>query len=184
MADIQTIDDLLGALNEYPEYRDPQIAMHVIALDVNQMINSFTAMEQCAPSASNTGYTAYLESCLLHTRNLLEFFIDSPDPGKIIFRDFVLGSRLADLVQALDLNPLRELIDQYFAHMNWMRSTHFSSPVEEIIGSAVIALAEAFNSFIELLSGGLMEREFLENSTQRALKKLEKLEYFRERSSI
>ena len=117
MIDAQSSDDLSMALTEYHQGNDFQSMLQRISFDLNQMINTFIAMRGCAPSPSNAGFTAYLESCLLHIRNLIQFFRD-PKSEKITIRDFVRGGRSIDVTLAPDLAPVRDLIDQYLAAGN------------------------------------------------------------------
>ena len=61
MAETCTTDRLLRALTESPEFKVSQSPFQQLSFDVNQMIHTFLAMQQSAPSPSNIGYTAYLE---------------------------------------------------------------------------------------------------------------------------
>ena len=179
MAETCSADGLPIAFKESPECNDLQSSPQRISFDVNQMINTFLGLSECAPSPSNTGFTAYLESCLLHIRNLIQFFRD-PKSEKITIRDFVRGGRSIDVTLAPDLASVRDLIDQYLAAGNRMRTSDCSLPVDEILGSAVVGLGDAFKSFVEQLPAGSVETKCLENSTRAALGKLKTVEDVKE----
>ena len=167
------------ALTEYHQGNDFQSMLQRISFDLNQMINTFIAMRGCAPSPSNTGFTAYLESCLLHIRNMIQFFRD-PKSEKITTRDFVRGWRSNDVIQAPELAPVRDLIDQYLSCMNRRRTIDVSLRIEEILRSAVVELTKTFESFLDELPAGSIEKVLLENSTRVALEKLKTVEDFKE----
>ena len=180
MADNLTLEDPSKALNESPECKDPQSSLLQVSFDVNQMLNTFFALRECAPSPSNTGFTAYLESCLLHFRSVLEFFDGTLSLWKITVRDFAPGDRSLDVIQAPDLAPVRDLIDQYLSCMDRRRTTDFSLRIEEILDSAVVELTKTFESFLDELPAGSIEKVLLENSTRGALRKRKTLEDFKE----
>lgn len=158
-----------------------ELAMQVVAFEVTQMIDAFLAMQKVAATAiataTETGYTAYLESALLHVRNLMEFMIDkSVSATKITYRDFV--SKDDFHVDGLaNFGPIRELISQHLVHMDWKRtlsdSTLVTIPVEELVASTIVALGETFRSFVNLLPAGSKERQFFEASTQASLGNLD-----------
>lgn len=107
MAERSTADRLPKAFQEPLECKDPHSSLLQVSFDVNQMLNTFFALRECAPSPSNSGYTAYLESCLLHIRKLIKFFIDPPNLGEISVRDFAQGGCSIDVIQAQDFIPVR-----------------------------------------------------------------------------
>ena len=172
MAKTYTADHLLRALRESAECNDLLSTLQQLSVDLNQMIHTFVALQQCAPSPSNTGYTAYLESCLLHVRNLITFF-HNLEFEKITIRDFVPGERWIDATQAPDLAPVRDVIDQYLVAGNGYWLIDSASQFDQILCSAVVELADAFQSFMDLLPAGSTVKEFMENSTRVALGKLD-----------
>lgn len=113
MIDAQSSDDLSIALTEYRQEKDFRSSLLQFSFDINQMISTFLAMQQCAPSPSNTGYTAYIESCLIHIRNLTEVITNAPSFRKITIRDFIPGERSLDVKQALDFSTVRDSIDHF-----------------------------------------------------------------------
>lgn len=152
-------------------------AMQVVSLEVKLMIRAFIAMRQAAISATDTGYTAYLESSLIHVRNLIEFMIDTPAPTKITFRDFIPEGQFASRTLP-DLKSIRELINQNLVHMDWKRTVpgdSSSRPVGEVIESTVRTLANLFRRFIELLPTESNERQFIKRNTQASLEKLDRV---------
>lgn len=155
MTDTQTVDDLSGALSKYPECQNLHSSLQRISFDIDQMIHTFVALQQCAPSPSNTGYTAYIESCLLHIRSLIKFFADPPNLGEIAVRNFAAGDHSLNVIQALDFTPVRDVIDRYLVAGNRMTMVDSSSRTHEILRSAVVTLAETFESFLEMLSPDL-----------------------------
>ena len=180
MAERSTDDRLPKAFQEPLECKDPHSSLVQVSFDVNQMLNTFFALRECAPSPSNTGYTAYLESCLLHVRNLLEFFDGTLNMWKITVLDFVPGDRSLDVIQAQHFILVRDVIDQYLVAGNGLRTRDCSLQIHAIIGAAVVALADAFKSFVEQLPAGSVETKCLENSTRVALEKLKTVEDFKE----
>ena len=165
---------------EHHQCNDLHSTLQQISFDLNQTINTFLALQQCAPSPSNTGYTAYLESCLPHVQNLLKFFTDGRDLGEVTVRDFPPRDSSCDVTQAPDLAPVRDLIEQYLVYGNWMEPSNCLLEFDQILGSAVAGLAEAFESFLDELPAGSTEKLLLENSTRVALRKLRTREHHKE----
>ena len=71
---------------------------------------------------------------------------------------------------------MRDLIDQYLAAGNRVRTSDCSSQINAIIGAAVVVLADAFERFVAMLPDGSRKKFLLEDSTRRALGKLRMLE--------
>ncbi len=61
-----------------------------------------------------------------------------------------------------------------------MRTVDFSLPVVEILRSAVVELTKTFESFLDELPAGSIEKMLLENGTRVALEKLSTIEDFKE----
>jgi hypothetical protein len=61
-----------------------------------------------------------------------------------------------------------------------MRTGDCSLPVDEILGSAVVAPAEALESFLDKFPAESAEKLLLENSTRVALRKLKSAEDFKQ----
>lgn len=110
----------------------------------------------------------------------MKFFSDGSIPGKGTAEDFAREGRSSNVIQALDFRLVRDVIDQYLVAENGLRTVDSSLPVDQILGAAVVALADAFESFIDVLSVGSREKMLLENGTRVALGKLKKLKDFKE----
>lgn len=103
----------------------------------------------------------------------MEFFTNAPSFRKITIRDLVPGDRSLYVIQALDFTLVHDVIDQYLVAGNGMRMVDSSSPVDEILCSAVVAFAEGFSGFIEMLPAGSTNKQHFENAMRRALGKLD-----------
>lgn len=158
--------------SKYPECENLQSSLRRISIDINQMINTFFALSECAPSPSNTGYIAYLESCLLHVRNLITFF-HNLEFEKITSEDCEQEEHSSDVIQAQDFTLVHDVFDQYLVAGNRYWLIDSSSPVDQILRSAVVALAETFENFVKEFPAESAEKLLLEDSTQVVLGKLD-----------
>ena len=114
----------------------------------------------------------------MHIRNLITFFRDL-EFEKISVRDFVAGDHSLNVIQALDSNPISDLIQQDLVHGNRMRTSDCSFEFDQILGSAVVELAEAFESFLDQFPAESAEKSLLENGTRVALEKAKRLKDFK-----
>lgn len=95
--------------------RDPQPAAAHVAYELGMFRTTFALFVPTTPAS-----VVDLESYLLHTRNLIEFFWDGAPSGALLPKDFG-GAPTRD--KDVDFKRTRDDISQFLSHLTWDRVT-------------------------------------------------------------